>query len=559
MVFILLIFISLAFLFLAAIISQDKEISSFDFLLRFIAETCAYFIVGSIFVLYCVQQFADLPSGNHGAIVVWIAFLIIIIFIGGITGYKRFKNFLKENKSKRPSVYTTPSFGSEVLLSLKTAFWLYVAFNIVLIILTQVIPLSWTAELQFGLGLIAVLAVFFRRYQILRNHLEIVRKYLYIVIILLISGIGYFLVRDSLPAIANRGTWKKVYSASQVNDRKITRQLNRIYRTGSSKVEIDKFWKAYGVKGIPYVVKSSDDLYNQRHYKVAFAQNMLQQINDPVFIPELKRLMFYGLLGVTARDILFRINAQFTKDELIKLSSMPEYLTMQSIHPEFEREATKLAPDNLVDLYLPHTLTDDKWYPNTDRLPSQKEEILGFARKVSEIPSNKGLKALIKQYLVLQSRRKESFKDSQSPKKMEFYSDAGRERVLDTIKICDEFIPAYKDIIYGMVKRLGMGLIPENAPIKQPNTGISPIKFQVLSTDSNLIITVRNYSTLVTDTQKNLWDKKKVKLTDKDGDLYIKDFFFDFYGYGYCTVTLADSTGNTSEFTFDPQSPTSIQ
>ena len=97
-------------------------------------------------------------------------------------------------------------------------------------------------------------------------------------------------------------------------------------------------------------MKCSDDIYASEAYKEHFACNMILQINDPVFIPELKKVIFKGLVGSAARYVLFQMNASFTKEELIEFSRMPEYVSRGYINPSFEREINKLSPDDLADI-----------------------------------------------------------------------------------------------------------------------------------------------------------------------------------------------------------------
>lgn len=541
------------------LLAYDRKADVF-LLFRFVAKNCVSTLVFSIVALFIIQQFTELPSGNEGGIVLYWFATSIIIWVGEIIGYIRYKIYRKALETKAPP--KEPTLPGELWEGLTVFYWAFILTYVCLGAIAASFHVNDFLEIFQVSILIALGIAYWEKRSIFKAKIH--TKYVSAILlsVFLLFVLGFYFIRDSLPAVANSGSWKKYYSAEQVSDWRIKRELNRLYRTQQSQ-EMDKFWAKNGVKGLPYVVKLSQDLRSQRRYKDGFAKAMLQHINDPIFIPELRKLMFGDILSGVARDRLFALNAPFTKEELLKLSSMPEYFSLKSINPAFEKAINKLPPDDLVDFYLPNTLTYEKLHQDKDQLvyKSTQEEILGYIKKVLEINSNKGFKLLIGQYCALLYRREEAFADSQSSKMKDFYSSTGRERVLEAVKYCDELIPPYKDLIYSAIRTHGIGLIPESARDYTPPNGKHAIKFKLLSTKNILFVTVTGSERQpLLDLQNSLWDRKKVLLTDRDGELFTKNISFDFkciYGNPPVNVTINDNTQDIT-FSFSAGSPSSL-
>ncbi len=313
--------------------------------LGFVIESCLFFLVVDVLAWEVIAQYAT--YGNIAIALAWYGLVTVSLLCGVIVGIRRNLSYINgKGLPLTPSgnISLREEIWPIIKLTLKLYAWGYGALMLK----------SWREEAFLGPQLwllfsVHIVALAVKYYQ-LRSRLALTRYDLYLLVVVPVLALSCYFIQDSLPALRNNGDWKRYYSASQLRDQKIIRRLNKMFRSAATEQEMDNFWNTYGVKGLPYVVKCSDDLYASEAYKEHFACNMILQIDDPVFIPELKKIMFKGLVGSAARYVLFQMNTPFTKEELIEFSRMPEYVSPGYINPSFEREINKLSPHDLADI-----------------------------------------------------------------------------------------------------------------------------------------------------------------------------------------------------------------
>src|SRR3989338_1109030 len=115
------------------IASLDRNVN-WPLLFKFLTETVVVFIVFSFLLLPVVQHFAQIGTGDGGAIVFWLVVLGVVTAIGEFVGYSRYKHYMKQYKAGTLPPRSN-SLKNNLFAALKRAFWILLSFIVAVMVI----------------------------------------------------------------------------------------------------------------------------------------------------------------------------------------------------------------------------------------------------------------------------------------------------------------------------------------------------------------------------------------------------------------------------------------